>query len=469
MSSAAAAGPARDWNRYPYVIPGCDERWFTLPAAEGDLGMGANTYFLETRLRGVKSGRELAFLVIFAAMRVPIGPLPPIQASFFILSFFDLSNGTYGTMTEFDLPRPPRIRRQHRLSVSRGLLDVRFQGSEGQARWSSRRDAAGAPVPFSYALDLRGRDREQRPMHLSLDVVSQKPPAPVGGDELHGVKTCCAQLGTFSYFQTGLTARGRLGWGDFEDDVEGDCGWIDRQYAHEHFGAYTDRLNTRNRHEWRVLHLDNGWDLSVWSQYDAQRGDRPIPFSGVTAQAPDGEVRTTTDFQIERLSFVRDPRCVLPEKPLAPKLAYLTDRFHLRVRSLGLSVTAEPYVSAPAHLMPVEYWNGPVRLIGEMAGRSVSGFGFHERSKLYWQPHDLVFVLRETLLRLPPGGAAELSPEALANRVWQCDVLLARRDQAGARRHLLSEVAPGLAMLPAPGREVVGRIFDDLLDVLGSA
>ncbi|MCI0346318.1 MAG: VCBS repeat-containing protein, partial [Chloroflexi bacterium] len=46
------------------------------------------------------------------------------------------------------------------------------------------------------------------------------------------------------------------------------------------------------------------------------------------------------DFQIERLSFVRDPRRVLPSKPLAPKVAYLTDRFHLRVREWGLSVTA---------------------------------------------------------------------------------------------------------------------------------
>ena len=58
----------------------------------------------------------------------------------------------------------------------------------------------------------------------------------------------------------------------------------------------------------------------------------------------------------------------------------------------------------PAHGMPIEYWNGPVRLVGTMAGRPVSGVGFHERSKLWHTPHDLVFVLRETLDHLPTEG-----------------------------------------------------------------
>ena len=453
------------WKRYPYVIPGADDAWFTFPAAEGDQGTGANTYFIECPLRGLRTGRNLALMAIFSTMRVPVASMT-VHADFYIFALFDLDTGAYGTITDFDLPRPLRVRRTHKMKTARGHLDVSYETSEGRARWTTRRDAGGAPVPFSYALELRGRDAEGRAMAAQLDVEVAKPPAPVGGDELGGVKTCCMQLGTFSYFQTGLALRGRVRWGDFEDEVRGDAGLIDRQYAREHFGAYTNLGNTRHRHEWRVLHLDNGWDMSVWQQFDAERGDRLVPFSGVTAQGPDGAVRATTDFHVERLSFVRDPGLVKPMKALPNGPAFLTDRFHLTVRDWGLSVTAEPYVAAPAHGMPIEYWNGPIRVIGQMGGRPVSGFGFHERSKLWFRPHELVFVLRETLRHLPATGHHGPSPQAIANRVWQCDVLLARGDVAGTRRYLEDQVAPALDSLAAGHREAAIDVYDALLTAL---
>ena len=412
------APPAPAWKRYPHVIPGTDERWFTFPAAEGDADWGATTWFIEGRLRGRESGREFAVMAIFALNRItaPFGRILP--AGFHVFSLFDLDNG-------------------------------------------------GTPVPFGYALDLVGRDQHGRAMAARLDVETGKPPAPVGGDRLRGVKTCCAQLETFSYFQTGLALRGRLRWGDFEEEVDGDVGWIDRQFAHEHFGAYTDLRNSRHRHEWRVMHLDNGWDLSAWQQFDAQRGDRLIPFSGVTAQGPAGEVRATTDFRIERLSFVRDPGAIRAMVPLARGPAWLTDRFHLSVRDWELSVTAEPLVPTPAHGMPIEYWNGPVRLVGTMAGRPVSGVGFHERSKLWHTPHDLVFVLRETLDHLPTNGPSGDEARRIADRVWNCDVLLARGDRAGTRRLLVEQVVPRMSLLAPPGREAAQNVLDDLLSILG--
>jgi predicted secreted hydrolase len=462
----SSAATEQSWKRYPYAIPGADASWFTFPAAEGDQGLGANTYFIESRVRGLRTGRELGVMAIFSAMRVKVPILRPLRADFYILSLFDLGNGHYGTTTEWDLPRPMRIRRTHKMRVARGLLDVSFEGELGRTRWACRRDASGAPVPFSYALDLKGRDQHAARMNVVLDVETDKPPAPVGGDDLHGVKTCCAQLGTFSYFQSGLAVRGRIEWGDFADDVSGDLGWIDRQYAREHFGAYTDRQNSRHRHEWRVLHLDNGWDMSVWQQFDAERGDRMIPWSGVTAQGPNGEVWATSDFHVERLSFVRDPGLVRPDKPLAPGAAYLTDRFHLTVRDWSLALTSEPLVPAPAHRMPIEYWNGPVRVIGQMGGRPVSGFGFHERSKLWFRPHEMVHVLRETLRHLPATGQSGADARQLANRVWNVDVLLARDDKRGAREYLASQVEPSLGLLAQPGRDQVRQIYEALLATL---
>lgn len=455
------------WKRWPWTIPGTDPRWFTFPEAEGDQGLGATTWFVEGRLRGRTTGREIAVMAIFALNRIVAPFRVELPAGFHVFALFDLDEGRYGTTTEFDLPRPGRIRRALKLRTTPGLLDVSYETRAGRSRWSIRRDAAGAPRPFRYSLDLVGLDGQGRRMEAELDVDVAKPPTPVGGDDLHGVKTCCAQLGTFSYFQTGLTMRGRVAWGDLVDEFDGDVGWIDRQFAREHFGAYTDLRNSRHRHEWRVLHLDNGWDLSAWQQFDAKRGDRLVPFSGVTAQGPDGEVRTTTDFRVERLSFVRDPRTLRARAPLTSGPAWLSDRFHLSVRDWGLSVTAAPLVPTPVHGMPIEYWNGPVRLVGEMAGRPVSGFGFHERSKLWHGPHDLVWVLRETLSHLPSGGGAGREARVLADRAWNCDVLLGRGDRAGARRLLAEEVAPGIDRLPSPGREAARRVLDDLLAVLG--
>ena len=139
------------------------------------------------------------------------------------------------------------------------------------------------------------------------------------------------------------------------------------------------------------------------------------------------------------------------------------------MRDWGLAVTAEPIVPAPAHLMPIEYWNGPIRVIGQMGGRPVSGFGFHERTKLWYRPHELVHVLRETLRHLPSSGSLVpgFEPHVLADRVWNCDVLLARRDRRGALSYLRREVEPGLRLLPSPGREAAREVFDALQAALG--
>src|SRR5204863_518040 len=79
-----------------------------------------------------------------------------------------------------------------------------------------------------------------------------------------------------------------------------------------YLGVHSDRRSTRYRHEWRQIHLDNGMEMSVWLHVDRHRANRWIPFCGVTAATSDLRVLATTDFAIERLSFVRDPGHVRP-------------------------------------------------------------------------------------------------------------------------------------------------------------
>jgi hypothetical protein len=453
---------APSWKAYPYRIG--DDPELTFPAAEGDQGAESNTYYVAGRLNGRQSAREYAFLVIFAFNNVR----RRLRADFYTFALFDLRTGEYGTYSEFDLPWPPRLWRDYKLSVAEEYLDVRFQSAHGPCTWTAARAPHGVLQPFAYQLSLAGGDARGRRMHVALDLETCKPPMPVGGDELGGVKTCIGQYGTHSYFQSDVRFRGRLEWGDTAEEVDGDCGWIDRQWAPRFFGVHNDRRSRRYRHEWRQIHLDNGWELSVWLQIDRRRGNRPIPFTGATAATPDGCVLATTEVSVERLSFARDPGLVRPRYVLANGPRYLTDRYRVQVPSWQLDVTADPLVSAPAHALPIEYWSGPTLVSGTMQGRIVSGFGFHERTMLFVRDFELVDVLRETLRHVPrtacpPGGPA---PSTLADRAWEIDGFLSHGDSRGALDYLNHRLRSDLERLDPSVRAHVLQIAADLAAVL---
>ncbi len=457
-----AQGP-ESWKAYPYALSPTDPE-LTFPAAEGDQGAESNTFYVAGRLRGRESKREWAFLVIFTFNNVRQW----LRADFYTLALFDLSSGAYGTFSEYDIPRPPRIRRGYKLSVARGHLDVAFESAVGRSTWTTRRDANGELLPFAYHVSLAGRDAEGRAMQLDLDLDTFKPPMPVGGAEYAGVKTCMGQYGTHSYFQSDVRFRGTLAWGDVREEVDGDSGWIDRQWTPRYLGVHSDRRNTGYRHEWRQIHLDNGVEMSVWLHFDRHRHNRVIPFSGATAAGPEHQVMATTEFQIDRLSYVRDPGAVRPQYPLGTGPKYLADRFRLRVPAWQLDVFSEPLVSAPAHCLPIDYWSGPTRVRGIMGGRPVNGFGFNERTLIFTRDFELLDVLRDSLRHLPPAACpADIpGPLGLANLAWEVDGFLSHRDRAGSRHHVQTRLRPLLERLDDSCRAHVLQIADDLVSVL---
>jgi hypothetical protein len=353
------------------------------------------------------------------------------------------------------------------MSVARGELDVSFQGVFGESFWKTRRDPNGSLEPFAYTLGVVGFDAAGRKMRLDLDLDPRKPPMPVGGREYGGVKTCMGQYGTHSYFQSDVRFTGTLVWGDVTEEVDGDSGWIDRQWAPRYLGVHSDRRSTRYRHEWRQIGLDNGIEMSVWMHFDRHRTNRPIPFTGVTAAGPHGQLDATTDVVLERLSFVRDPGQVRPLYPLdGPK--YFTDRYRLLVPGWELDLVSEPLVPAPAHLLPIEYWSGPTRITGTLGRDPVTGFGFHERTLCFSRDFELVDVLRQTLGRLPPDAFENDSPTPLAaaNLVWEIDGFLSHRDHQAALRHLASRVRPVIERLTEPHRTIVMQIAGDTEEAL---
>ena len=450
-----------DWKRYPLTLGEGDPE-LVFPAAEGDQGNESNTYYVGGRLRGRESGRQWAFLTIFTFNDV----WHRLRADFHTLAVFDLESGEYGTSTDFDFPRMLRRRKSHRLEIARGHLEVRYQGEAGESSLAARRSEAGELLPFSYELHVVGRDTAGSDMRLDLDIETRKPPMPVGGDEYRGVKTCMGQFGTHSYFQSDVRFSGSLEWGETREDVDGDCGWIDRQWAPRYLGVHTGMRNRRYRHEWRQIHLDNGIEMSVWTHLDRRRANRRIPFSGATAAGPNSEVEATTEVEIEHLSFVRDPEHVRPMYPL-PGPKYFADRYRLRIPSWELELVSEPLVAAPAHKLPIEYWSGPTRLTGTLGGAAVTGFGFHERSHVFSRDFELVDVLRQTLRNLPAEACEDaLPPHILANLAWELDGFLSHRDHQAAVHYMHTRLIPELDKLGDSHRDSVLDIADDTTHAL---
>jgi hypothetical protein len=459
-SDVVRRGAGRHWRQYPFTIPGCDPARFTFPATDGlTPRLGVSTYYMDGFLTGL-GGRRYAFNFVFTAMRVLAGY---VHTNFITFTLFDLDAGTYGTYTDFDLPSPQRLWRGCKLTAAEDQLDVKFAGREGPCHWANRRSATGVLVPFGSRLELRGRDQRMRPMALDLDVDAERPPVPLGGDLLHGRMMFLGARETYAYFQPGLRMRGRLTWGDDAEDVEGDVGWIDRQWAPRPFNTYNDLRNSRYRSEWRALQLNNGWDLCIFFQYLRPAYNRRVQWTGVTAVGPAGEVVASPLVELEIPGFVRDPGQVRPLLRLSPGPRYMPYAYRLRIPSLSLEVEARPFVATPAQRMPIEYWTGPVALCGTMEGAPVEGLGFDERSRVWCRDFELAEVLATVVEETAGQGAVA---RRLAQDAREIEALLLRGGRQEAVDVLRRDIEPRIADLPGPARDRVREVAVDLLAVI---
>ena len=454
-----------DWKRYPYVPDWGDPREFTLPAADGwRPELGCATYFVDGFLTGRRTGRRYAFLVIVTDIRAL---RKWIRASFYTLALFDCDARRYGTYTDYDFPRPPRVRRAYKLHATREHLALRYRASAGVMRWESVRNADGTLRPFAWTLDLPGVDHRGAAMRLELDVDATRPPAPLGGRELGGEMMFLGIERTYSYFQSGLRMRGRLAWGDGAEEVEGDVGWIDRQWAPSDFSAQQDRHSTRYRNEWRVMQFENGWDMSCFHQYHRPERNAVVPWSGLSAQGPGPAftLRSTSHVMLTTPEFIRSPGVVRARYMLSEGPRWFPHRYRLQAPDWDMDVSAEPLVDAPAHGLPIEWWSGPVRLSGTAFGAPVRGLGFDERSNPCVRPFEVASALRQTAEHLPDVDAA--TREALAYRVWEVEALALRGDRRAAAVRLRTHVEPLVARLGEGPRARLAPLAADLASVLG--
>lgn len=429
------------WRRYPFhLVPG-DSR-FCFPAAEANhADCESDTWFLAGELRGV-SGRQFAFLTIFNKNR----PAQSMVADFYTFALFDIDAGTYASYTDYDMP-PANMApaASPKMSFADDHLDLAYRGDAGTAAWRTCRDGQGVLRPYTYDVSLVGTDAAGAEMRLDLRVTPSRPPVPLGGAAHHGRIECFGQPHTYSYFHTGLTMSGTLSWGRLRETVTGSAGHVDRQWFPlvANSGGPDGDIRWR-AHEWRTINLHNGVDLSIWHQFDRTKRNAPQPFSGVTVSFPDGAApQFADDVAVTIDSYVRWPESVrtLARPPAAAR--YLPDRHRLVSEQLGLQLTGEPLVPAPAHGLPLEYMEGPFRYHGTWRGAPITGFGFYERSLALYRDWELIDVLASVA-----GGSRVETLRAL--------VEAGRRDEAADR----------LAAEFARDGEQVATIVDDLLTAL---
>jgi hypothetical protein len=451
------------WKRYPYAPDWGDPHWFTFPACEGDArALGMQTYFLDAFLRGRSSGRQYALMTIFTDARVLDRQ---VRASFFTLAFYDCDRGYYGTYSDFDFPDAEGGARG-KMHTAPDHLGLRYEGSAGPSTWANARRTDGSLRPFTWTMALRGVDHHGARMAVELEVEATRPPAPLGGRELGGEMMFLGAERTYSYFQSGLVMRGRLAWGDQEEEVEGEVGWIDRQWAEDDFSKHQDPESARYRNEWRVMQLDNGWDLSCFHQYNREQRNAVVPWTGISAQgpAPAFELRATHRVELIVPEFVRSPGLVRSWSMLSEGPRYFPYRYRLRVPEWEMDVEAEPVIDAPAHALPIEYWTGPVRIQGRLFGEPVQGLGFDERSCPRVRGFEIAEALRLSAEGAP--GARNGALRMVAYRAWEVEALALRGDRHAAVAHLEARLVPLIPTLSDPLRTRVQALASDLLSVL---
>lgn len=450
------------WKRYPFVPDWGDPHWFTFPACDGDeRELGVQTYFVDGFLRGRSSGRQYAFMTVVTDARVLDRTM---RFSFYSLALFDCDRRHYGTYTDFDFPDPAAPSRK--ISTAPAHLELGYDSSAGAASWRNARDAGGALRPFAWQVALPGVDHHGARMELSLDIDASRPPAPLGGRELGGEMMFLGAERTYSYFQSGLSMRGRLRWGDVDEEVEGDVGWIDRQWAEDDFSKHQDPQSSRLRNEWRVMHLDNGWDASCFHQVLRDQRNAVVPWTGFSAQgpAPDFEIRSTPRVELVTPEFIRSPGVVRSLMMLTEGPRWFPYRYRLRAPEWDMEIECEPFVDAPAHQFPIEWWTGPVRLKGVMFGKPVAGLGFDERSCPRVRGFEVAQALKISAENACDPQAAAL--RTIAYRAWEVEALSLRGDPAAALRHLEVHIEPRLAALAEPLRGRLQAVAADLHDIL---
>ncbi|MBI3910195.1 MAG: carotenoid 1,2-hydratase [Armatimonadetes bacterium] len=200
---------------------------------------------------------------------------------------------------------------------------------------------------------------------IDLELLPEKPPI-IHGERGISRKSSRSTAYASHYFSIPrLAARGRLRMGREWRPVTGSA-WLDREFFSSGLPPHVMGW------DWYALQLDDRRELML---YVLRQSDGRIePASGGTLVEADGSHQSLSisDFQAESTGAWRSPHSG----------AVYPSGWRIHVPGANLRLTLTPTVAdQELHLeglIPVTYWEGSVRIAGEVLGRPVSGRGYVE-------------------------------------------------------------------------------------------
>jgi hypothetical protein len=196
--------------------------------------------------------------------------------------------------------------------------------------------------------------------------------------------------------------RGTLEIAGKTEHIEG-VGKVGLQWAPKQFGSKNKPIK-RIKHQYLGGNLSNGWDFGLWRQYDTLRYNRLLPFSGIFALFEDNTMATTNNYTFEPISYYQNrtwPKEAGPIFRTAPKNSYIPYAVRLIVPEWDADLVITPVLEDNTQAVFVEYFFGPVEIAGKARGKEVYGVGFLEGTKLYYQEHEFIEMMRNTIKNLP--------------------------------------------------------------------
>ncbi len=212
--------------------------------------------------------------------------------------------------------------------------------------------------PDGSRVRLVAKDAETG-LSLDLELAATKPLVAHGD---RGLSPKSDEPGNASYYvgYTRLAARGRLGLSG-DSSVAGEA-WFDHEWSTSALGPGAVGW------DWFSLQLDDGRELML---FRIRRDDGSVePVSAGTLVERDGRTRRLMrdDVSIDVLDHWSSPRTG----------ARYPSRWRLRVPSQGLDFVVEPWLEDQEMRTSFVYWEGAVRVGGEVSGRPVVGRGYVE-------------------------------------------------------------------------------------------
>lgn len=216
---------------------------------------------------------------------------------------------------------------------------------------------ASARGYFSMRQESLGKFSLEIP-HLRLRLLSEKPPLPTGGTgelDFKTSKSCCYSL-------TRLQVQGELELEGKRKKVRG-LAWMDHQWS-------PLALDQEHVWTWFALQLNDGTELSCFEY------GRKIKTRLATLSRPDGSVAVTKRVRLVRVG--------LPW--ISPKTgAQYPLHWKISLPEFGLEVATRPLLKNQEMLFgPLNYWEGPLKVVAKSKGKKIGGVGFLEIVGVPW-------------------------------------------------------------------------------------